>query len=337
MKKLVLIASLFFGATAFAQDCSELFISEYVEGWSNNKALEIYNPTASAIDLSNYFLVRYSNGNTSPTAQNMVQLNGSVPPYDVYVAVLDKRDTSGTGQNAPVWDSLQVRADGFYCPDYNVSNSMYFNGNDAMVLYKGNMASFSSATVVDVFGKIGEDPGDGWTTQAPYTGTGTGPVVTQDHSLIRHQNIKKGVTNPNVQEFNALIEWDSLSAVVVRLDQNGDTIYAQSGNPRLDGNWYSLGWHACDCSPFLSIKENENKLENVQIYPNPSETGTVYIKINTAIKSIKISNTLGQVIEVLNNVDVNNLMPVNLQKSGFYFVTIQSKEGKITTKRVIVK
>jgi len=31
-----------------AQDCADLIISEVVEGWSNNKALEIYNPTPNA-------------------------------------------------------------------------------------------------------------------------------------------------------------------------------------------------------------------------------------------------------------------------------------------------
>ena len=44
--------------------CTDLFISEYVEGWSNNKALEIYNPTNLAIDLSSYSVSRYTNGAT---------------------------------------------------------------------------------------------------------------------------------------------------------------------------------------------------------------------------------------------------------------------------------
>ena len=37
-----------------AQDCSDLFISEYVEGPAQNNAIEIYNPTSSSIDLSGY-------------------------------------------------------------------------------------------------------------------------------------------------------------------------------------------------------------------------------------------------------------------------------------------
>ncbi|MEZ4981082.1 MAG: lamin tail domain-containing protein [Saprospiraceae bacterium] len=51
----------------FAQDCGELFISEYVEGYGNNRALELYNPTNQVIDLSQYSVGRFSNGNTEFT------------------------------------------------------------------------------------------------------------------------------------------------------------------------------------------------------------------------------------------------------------------------------
>ena len=66
----------------FGQDCSQLFFSEYVEGWSNNKALEIYNPTGNEIDLSAYSVSRYSNGGTTPST---TQLEGIINPYDVFV------------------------------------------------------------------------------------------------------------------------------------------------------------------------------------------------------------------------------------------------------------
>ena len=44
--------------------CTELFISEYVEGSRNNKALEIYNPTDKTVNLSQYRIVRWSNGSS---------------------------------------------------------------------------------------------------------------------------------------------------------------------------------------------------------------------------------------------------------------------------------
>ena len=54
MKKTLLSLSLItLALVGKAQNCSELFISEYVEGSGNNKAIEVYNPTGSDINLSN--------------------------------------------------------------------------------------------------------------------------------------------------------------------------------------------------------------------------------------------------------------------------------------------
>ena len=100
------------------------------------------------------------------TNENAVQLSGTIPPHDVFVAVLDKRDPNGTGQEAPIWDSLEVRADGFFSPVYNTSNAFYWNGNDAVMLAKGTLTGGSGASVttatgfaiIDIFGKIGENP-----------------------------------------------------------------------------------------------------------------------------------------------------------------------------------
>ena len=51
---------------------TELFISEYVEGSSNNKALEIYNGTGAAVDLAadGYSVQLYSNGTTTPASRS---------------------------------------------------------------------------------------------------------------------------------------------------------------------------------------------------------------------------------------------------------------------------
>ena len=56
--------------------CTELFISEYVEGTSNNKAIEIYNPTAFEVDLSGYRVETWNNGSSAPT--NVQNLSGTL-------------------------------------------------------------------------------------------------------------------------------------------------------------------------------------------------------------------------------------------------------------------
>ncbi|MFM7301516.1 MAG: lamin tail domain-containing protein, partial [Crocinitomicaceae bacterium] len=59
MKKILFSVFSLIAGLSYSQDCAKIFISEYVEGWSNNKAIEIYNPTSSNINLGEYFVARY--------------------------------------------------------------------------------------------------------------------------------------------------------------------------------------------------------------------------------------------------------------------------------------
>lgn len=331
-----LLALVMFSTISFAQaqqNCSELFISEYVEGWSNNKALEIYNPTPNAIDLSQYIVIRFNNGSTSATSSNSVQLTGTIQPYSTHVGVLDKRDENGTGQEAPVWDSLQAKADAFYSPVYNTNNTWYWNGNDAIALAKGSASNPTAATVVDIFGKIGEDPGEGWTTQFPFTGT-NGVNVTKDHSLIRKPGILKGETNVTISFFNPLFEYDSIPPVVVRLDDQGNIVYGQSGNPILDGNWSTLGWHTCNCET-LNTPVNAKQEEPV-LYPNPSN-GLIYVKNAENVQSVEVVNALGQTIQSVDN-SGKTLLKFDLSASkGVYLIRLTHTDGSSSLKRVVIK
>ena len=47
------------------EGCGTAFISEYIEGSSNNKAIEIYNGTGASVTLDGYRIATYSNGATS--------------------------------------------------------------------------------------------------------------------------------------------------------------------------------------------------------------------------------------------------------------------------------
>jgi predicted extracellular nuclease len=61
----------------------DVLISEYIEGSSNNKAIELYNPSSTAIDLSNYVLSFYFNGNTAATTN--IALNGNIAANSTFV------------------------------------------------------------------------------------------------------------------------------------------------------------------------------------------------------------------------------------------------------------
>jgi len=354
MKKLLLSIGLLTSTLGFSQttNCSQLFISEYVEGWGNNKAIEIYNPTSADINLSGYFVARYSNGSTTATVRNSVQLAGIVPAYSVFVAVLDKRNPNGIAQEAPIWDSLEVRGDGFFSPDYEVSSSFYWNGNDAIILAKGtlpatattliNPTNVTGFQIVDIFGKIGENPAnetgtssgnDGaWSTQFPYS-SGLGIQVTTDHSMIRKSSVQKGATaNPSF--FDPLLEYDTIPAVVVRLDANGDTLFGTSGNPILDGNWFSLGSHDCLCNPVSVNEINSNALT---VYPNPSN-GIVNIRNNGNLKSIQLVNSLGQTVNTVTNIANKQLITLDFDNlRGVYFLKITNQNGEQQLRKVILR
>ena len=166
------------------------FFSEYVEGWGNNRALEIFNPTNADIDMTAYQLERYSNGEIGLLDTRTIQLMGLIEPLDVAVYTLDKQDPNGVDFEQPVWDDLAAVTDYWLNPVYEENNTMYYNGNDAMVL-----RHIASNQIVDVFGRVGEDPGAaGWAG------------MTQNHTLVRKASVAQGDTNP-ADEFLVVDEW----------------------------------------------------------------------------------------------------------------------------------
>ena len=145
------------GTVTVTAPCSELYFSEYLEGSSNNKALEIYNPTNAAINLSTYSVKAYNNGGL--TISNSLQLpNKTIAAHDVYViansqavaAILGVSDTTST--------------------------VTFFNGDDAVVLFKGT-------DTLDIIGKVGNDPGTNWTV---------GSGATSEFTLVRKMPVNKG-------------------------------------------------------------------------------------------------------------------------------------------------
>jgi hypothetical protein len=156
----------------------DLFISEYIEGSSNNKAIEIYNPTAAAVDLSGYSVVLYSNGAGLDKPGNTLALTGTLAAGDVYVIA-----------NSQANAEIQAVAD-------ITSNVTFYNGNDALGLFKGT-------TLIDVFGVIGVDPGSSWTV-----GTGT----TAEHTLVRKSSLTMGTTTWNPEEWDVLPQ-DTVSSL----------------------------------------------------------------------------------------------------------------------------
>jgi len=123
-------------ATAMAN----VVITEYVEGSSSNKAIEISNLGSAAVDLAadEYKLALYSNG--SVDEGNTELLTGTLAPNASLVIYNSGADAEFI----------------FDAPNGIASDVTFFNGDDAIVLTKANV-------VVDSFGRVGEDPGSSWT------------------------------------------------------------------------------------------------------------------------------------------------------------------------------
>lgn len=312
-KTLLVIATLFIGTFLMAQNCSDLFFSEYVEGSHNNKALEVYNPTAAAIDLSDYQMSRYSNGGTSPNYVGLAP-GGTLDAHSVIVIVLDKQDPSGTGVDTIVFDELRAKADLFLCPVYEQNKMMYFNGNDAVSLEK-----ISNGTIVDLIGKVGEDPGDGWSDDPTVGFVDVGEwwrLWTKDQTLVRKPSVEFGVT-ANPAEFNATIEWDSL--------------------PR--NTFDSLGMHTCDCGSTVAIAENFNPNPRVVFFPNPSTDGKFIVQATDVFESVEVYNSLGQMILLKEQETAFGKMTIDLDdpNAGLYFVKIKFSENRTITRKLLVK
>jgi uncharacterized protein len=155
---------------------TELFFSEYVEGTSNNKALEIYNGTGSAVDLSagNYSVQMCFNGSAACTLT--INLNGVLAAGDVFVLAQSFANAA-----------ILAQAD-------QTNGSGWFNGDDVVILLKG-------ATVVDSLGQRGFDPGTEW---------GTGLTSTADNTLRRKASVESGDTN-TLDVFDPSLEWNGFA------------------------------------------------------------------------------------------------------------------------------
>lgn len=145
---------------------SDLFFSEYIEGSSDNKYLEIYNGTSAAVNLTGYTVELYANGNITPSNTLSLESLLSVLPAGEVVVL---RNSS-----ANIHDPLITTYTSSVCN---------FNGDDAVVLKK-------NGAILDIIGKTGCDPGTAWTA--------TGGFSTVDKTLIRRPEVCFGITvNPS--------------------------------------------------------------------------------------------------------------------------------------------
>jgi lamin tail-like protein/flagellar hook capping protein FlgD len=128
MKKIFLVLSLLGMISFLFSQATELIISEYIEGSSYNKAIEIFNGTGADVDLSEYTLEKDANGAGSWSSS--YSYSGILADGDVFVLTNSQAD--------PI---ILAIADDI---DDGVIN---FNGNDAVRLLKNGVE-------LDFFGNL---------------------------------------------------------------------------------------------------------------------------------------------------------------------------------------
>ena len=148
----------------------EVLISEYVEGSSNNKAIEIANLMTSPIELEGYNLRRDSNG--SGEWSERFDLTGTIEVGDVVVIINANADAQMLVDEADITVANNQST--------NYGEPLNFNGNDPVGLFKEDV-------LIDIVGVFG----------------GGSSNFAKDVTLRR----KSTVVEPNTN-FNLNSEWE---------------------------------------------------------------------------------------------------------------------------------
>ncbi|MBK0404571.1 T9SS type A sorting domain-containing protein [Adhaeribacter sp. BT258] len=358
MKKLYVLAGALFMATgAFAQG-HELFFSAYNEGAHPNgsippggttasqgseRAMQIFNPTTSAVPVERYSIARYSNGGTTPFQEERLVKNQpsavsnyQLPSSDVFVVGSFKATILDITNN---WDQ---RSADYTASDPSVikeGGPVTFDGNDAMVLrrWTGATAGQGTPIIVDIVGVIGDMPnptataptGTAWFSNPPaYPVT----VSTRNMSLSRKSNIETGVTSTTAATYQIGDEWEVYSAW-----NSGTTPadYFAQDYSNLASHTYTgrLGAY----SPTGVLEDFDRA---ISIYPNPATNKNLNISIkNTKVSEITILNGVGQNIKVIpaNAASAEIKVDVSSLKPGMYFVKfVGANEFKTTIYKTVV-
>jgi LPXTG-motif cell wall-anchored protein len=161
-------------AKAETSVATDLIISEYIEGSSFNKAIELYNGTGAEINLSGYTLEHYNNSGSAitgtTTTDKVLPLDGKLAAGDTYVISRSDANPAIAAVTDKIDDSKQI---------------INFNGNDQIVLKK-------NGSVVDSIGQVGSVENH-----------------LADVSLVRNSNVLTGDTIIN-DAFDKTKEWSDL-------------------------------------------------------------------------------------------------------------------------------
>ena len=299
MKKFYILFSLIILSVAASAQCTELYFSEYAEGSSNNKYLEIYNPTSADVDLSAYSVFMINNGGSNATSNKTFQLYGTLSVGEVFVictnqsnaAILAKADT------ALAFPSV-----------------VHFNGDDGICLLKGT-------DTVDVIGVRWVDPGTNWPV-----GSGS----TLDYTLVRKFSVTEGQLNWTV----GATEWD----VYAKDEWSYAGAHSSTCGPATEPSSPATD-PTVDAAKVISIySETYNNVSGTNFYPNWGQsTGYSVFEIGSD-SMIKYNNLNYQGIEFGSDVNASTMeflhldvWTADLSNLEIYPISRSTGERKVTS------
>ena len=209
MLKNILLAIVVF-LTGSSSSFGDLMITQYYEGTSNNKWLEIKNTGSTAYNLSTVSIGLWNNANAEG--------------YKTNVAPSSSTALSGTLATNGVF---LVRHSSATLPSYAVSNLattsvMSFNGNDSIAIYAG---TFSTASIIDAIGftNLGTEGldrsfvrltnGTGWNTTSGSNATSFATVWGQATLAVVNDVLVSGDNRIGVSSITAVPEPTSVVLV----------------------------------------------------------------------------------------------------------------------------
>ena len=317
MKKTVLFcAALVASLSAFAQDCSELFISEYVEGTYNNHAIEIYNPTANAINLGGYSLGRFTNGASTLTATTLLPLpNRMIQPYTTYVVAADKggvnpldttKGTVGSGSENALFNGYQVmnlsidmvtmtprlgsRGDSIYKAATYGGNTV--NKFQWSTTYKSrwDLRSHVDTFACPVYATNNVFYHNGNDAMALIKGSSLTSPVVDVVGIIGDASISAAAgwsnTDPNALPYDQIVTKDHTlirkstikKGKVLNVSTGASDFNVEDYDVYSENYFLNLGRHTCDCQVVGTAQQKATT--SFTLYPNPISRGVVTAAAN---------------------------------------------------------
>jgi hypothetical protein len=230
-----------------------LFFSSYIEGSSNNKALEVYNGTMDTLMLDNYSIMTNYNGNAW-SGQYRFPMGATLAPGDVFVIANENAD----GTILAVADDSLAYNEGGYV--------VGFNGDDVRALYKYTTATDSM--MIDIIGRYDlVDPGAGWEVAGVAD-------ATKDHTLKRKSTIVGGNT-----DWDAIAGTDSMSSEYLVYAKNDFSMIGS--HTAMASVAPSYAWSTGDTTAMITVNPTSTTVYTVTVSnTNCSDIDSVTVTVN---------------------------------------------------------